>query len=392
MKNIICVTLALSSIAAITVSRLSAQEAAGAPVAQQQVLHYRLPWDGNPDEALRLAAAGTTVQMFSHTVSSSRGGSYTINLVGSNPWASPLTVARLPLVIVPLKITIGTTVFNAGAVDSCSPTLTPVGRFINSPLIQASSAQVFNGVSMGNTQYIDGFRKAEFWNLIKSSPAAYGNVFGYRIAATQALTAPGGSSIVGSGCSMYGKVDINWLGNQLRNTVIPALTNAGTINPTQLVVFITKNVAMTISQAGQVLCCALGFHSATGTTPQTYAVVDWDTTGGFPGATGGTVASHELAEWIDDPLTTNPTPTWGNIGQVSGCENGGPAFPFPQLENGDPLTGHNVTVGSTSLQELAFFSWFYNAPTDPSIGAGGKYSSNGTFSGPAKPCPSGGTY
>jgi hypothetical protein len=42
-----------------------------------------------------------------------------------------------------------------------------------------------------------------------------------------------------------------------------------------------------------------------------------------------------------------------------------------------------------SLQELAFFSWYY--AQSPSLGAGGYYSDNKTFGGYAKPCPPGGT-
>ena len=46
---------------------------------------------------------------------------------------------------------------------------------------------------------------------------------------------------------------------------------------------------------------------------------------------------------------------------------------------------------SYQMQELGFFSWFFNRNGDPSIGAGGKFSANGTFSGSAKACPPGGT-
>ena len=42
---------------------------------------------------------------------------------------------------------------------------------------------------------------------------------------------------------------------------------------------------------------------------------------------------------------------------------------------------------SYHVQELAFFSWFFNGPSVPSYGAGGYFSSNGTFSGPAPACP-----
>src|SRR5215472_16401835 len=67
------------------------------------------------------------------------------------------------------------------------------------------------------------------------------------------------------------------------------------------------------------------------------------------------------ASGMDDPFGSNPTPAWGHVGQVGGCQN--------NLEVGDPLTGKNIQTvtmpnGFTyHLQELAFFSWFYGAPS-----------------------------
>jgi hypothetical protein len=59
--------------------------------------------------------------------------------------------------------------------------------------------------------------------------------------------------------------------------------------------------------------------------------MDWDTTGDFGGTADGSVSSHEIAEWMNDPLGNNPTPAWGNSGQVSGCQR--------NFEVGDPLSG-----------------------------------------------------
>jgi hypothetical protein len=74
---------------------------------------------------------------------------------------------------------------------------------------------------------------------------------------------------------------------------------------------------------------------------------------------------------------------WGDIGQVTGCQ--------ANLGVGDPLTGSDVAPVTMpdgfpySLQELAFFYWFFGAP---SLGVNGWFSDNGTFSTDAGPnCP-----
>ena len=65
---------------------------------------------------------------------------------------------------------------------------------------------------------------------------------------------------------------------------------------------------------------------------------------------------------------------------MGGCQN--------NLEVGDPLTGTApISIAASNgftyrLQELAFFSWFYGAP---SIGVNGWFSNNGTFLNDAGP-------
>jgi hypothetical protein len=130
-------------------------------------------------------------------------------------------------------------------------------------------------------------------------------------------------------------------------------------------------------------CCVLGFHGAFGNPVQTYSPSEYDTSRAFSGGiTDASILAHEVGEWMDDPTGNNPTPRWGHIGQVSGCQS--------NLEVGDPLTGINIPPlmmpnGITyHLQELAFFSWFYR--DDPSIGVNGWYSDNGTFLLAQGPC------
>jgi hypothetical protein len=176
-------------------------------------------------------------------------------------------------------------------------------------------------------------------------------------------------------------MDINWWQPYVETNVIPTLK---TVNPTIVPIFLFYNVVMaqgSTSLTGS-SCCILGYHSAFGTPVQTYSVADFDATTSFgPASSAISAMSHEVAEWMDDPLGTNPTPAWGHVGQATACQN--------DLEVGDPLSGtffpslvmsNGVTY---TPQELAFFSWFYRQ--SPSIGVKGWYSGNGTFTTGAGP-------
>ena len=66
-----------------------------------------------------------------------------------------------------------------------------------------------------------------------------------------------------------------------------------------------------------------------------------------------------MAQAMNDPTGTNATPSWGNIGQVSGCHTN--SF----FEVGDPLSGTEyppITVNGHTyhLQEMALFDWFFD--------------------------------
>ncbi|MFZ0225755.1 MAG: hypothetical protein WAL41_02170, partial [Mycobacterium sp.] len=155
--------------------------------------------------------------------------------------------------------------------------------------------------------------------------------------------------------------------------------------------FLVKNLVQSGAQPPTASnCCILGFHTAQGSPAQTWGIMDYDTSGDFGSGTHDvSVSSHEINEWINDPLVNNATPAWGGIGQVSGCQD--------NFEVGDPLSGTlmpAITLGGYAyhLQELAFFSWYFTKDCDGSLGTGGKFSGNGTFGGPSKACPPGGTY
>jgi hypothetical protein len=365
------------------------------------------PWDhGTGSGAKREAAesaggggnGGGFNGMFNYSITSSKDDhQYTGTMMGPSPWG-PTVSALIPVVVVPLTIKIGTNIFDPTASNSCDAGVSAVSRFQLSPLVQTIPNLVLAGQNVGTTQWPQGFRRAEFWNLLTQigyNPLYYDFGLSYTTATdvtVNTLDAAGkqhGTTYQpnSSGCSLYGIVSHAWLDDYLKSNIIPSLTSSGIINPAKFVIFLLRDVVQSdIDPPSAYNCCTLGYHSATGSAAQTYAVADWDTTSTFAGVADGSAAGHEIAEWMDDPLGTNATPAWGHAGQLQffGQSN--------LLEVGDPLSEgfgvlHTYTMyGKTyHLQEEAFFSWFFNKNGDVSFGAGGLFSSNGTFSAPAKP-------
>jgi hypothetical protein len=354
----------------------------------------RRPWNrGTYREARQMALAGQTIPLASYSFKASKDGvTYSGSLVGTSPFSTPLKGTTINVTIIPLKVTIGTAVFDPTASNPCDGNVSDVTRFAQSPLTNAVSHLTINDINVGDVQFINGFRRAEFWNTINGS-SAYQNSLNFTYANAYEMnnqTIGSHGAVQFTGCNQLGTLNYDWLDGYLQSTVIPALTASNIISPKSAAMFLLHNVVQ--SEGGDPpngQCCILGYHSAMGTPVQTYGTIDWDTSGNFEnGYAEVAIASHEIGEWMDDPIASNATPAWGNIGQTSGCQG--------NWEVGDPLSGNSmpaITMNGKSyaVQELAFYSWFFNANTNPSVGTGGKYSSNGTFPGPAKPCPPGGT-
>lgn len=361
----------------------------------------RKPWKGGGLKQVhtmalaRLAGTPQIIPMTTYSITATKDGqTYSGSIVGTSPFATTLTNSTTNVVIVPLKISIGSATFDASVPDPCDGNVSALTRFQQSPLVNPVPALTMNGVNVGNVQFVNGFRRAEFWNKIQGS-AAYQNVLNFSFQSPYELTATtvGSHGIVdGSDCAsggnsgQLGVLSNDWLVSYLEGTVIPALTASGKITPLDAVLFLLKNIVQSTVDppSDQIGCCILGYHSAVGTVVQTYGTMDWDTSGAFAGGVSdASISSHEIAEWMDDPLGSNPTPPWGNIGQVTGCQ--------ANWEVGDPLSGTfmpAILMNSKSyqMQELAFYSWFFNGASDPTVGAGGKFSSNGTFQTPAVAC------
>ena len=357
------------------------------------------------EEAMRGAAVATSIPLFTYNVTASRDGNqYSGVMVGRSPMYHGARTTNIPVVIIPVKFIMtdhdsGASTFDPTAPDpTCSPHGSALTVFQNSPILMPFNFTMpfSGGVNVGSGQYIDEFQRANFW----SSVSVTGNRFHttlspVTVGPTQTVIVPSGhgmgylaSDFEGSFCGSLGGLDGSWwdpvifmegAGGEAQ-TLIANLTTAGTIQPTQFPIFLFYNVV--VNPTGESPCnglggCDLGYHNAQGSPVQTYGVADWDTTGLFTGngqTTGNSsVMSHEVAEWMDDPLGINPVPLFGHIGQVQGCQG--------NLEVGDALSGTIVPQVLLNgmeydLQELAFFSWFYGAP---SIAVDSTFSDNGTF-------------
>lgn len=351
-------------------------------IAQLKVIDGQQALERGPGKRVA-ALPTTTVPKWRHTVSDG-GTSYQYAMVGRNPTVAQTTQSvTVPTEVVPLvvKFSNGHT-WNPSVGDSCDST-SALARTAASPIFKTKSYS-FGGTSVGTSQYVDAFQRANYYKYTSSSGInpGYHVTLGLTMLSPVTISVPNADSAEGTttcGNGLLGAVEINWLDNYLRTKVIPSLAAQG-VGVKTLPLFLLGNVVEYVGTPND--CCVLGFHNAFQTSAgiQTYAVSMYDNTGDFTGSQDVSVLAHEVGEWMDDPLTTNPTRPWGHVGQVSGCQN--------TLEVGDPLSGKLASVTLSShvyhVQELAFTSWFYHQAT--STGVNGWYSNYGTFKAPAAAC------
>ena len=118
-------------------------------------------------------------------------------------------------------------------------------------------------------------------------------------------------------CAKRGLLDLNFLDTYLQTTGFTQLAANGVL-PSQLPVFVLSNTVMYEGTTSN--CCVLGYHSAFSnpsysSAVQTYVVADFDTTGAYGTTADVAPFSHEIGEWLDDPLGNNPTPPWATLGR-----------------------------------------------------------------------------
>jgi hypothetical protein len=347
------------------------------------------------EQAIRQGSALTTVPMGPYAITSSRDSNpYTGVLVGRSPFFHGSRTTNVQTFIVPVKVNMPDSgVFDPGAADAtCLSSKVPTTVTQNSPIFQ-NSAYTMDGVSVGTTQYLDAFERAEFWQNLSATANRYHVMLSpVTTTAEQTFNVPtnkGGTFSAGH-CGNLGIMDLATWDSFVQSTLIPFVATQTGGGTTAFPLFLLYNVVIAnpFVPGTSMHCCILGYHNSflvTGNV-QTYGVGDFDSQNGtFGGTSDISALSHEVGEWMNDPLGNNATPAWGGIGQVAGCQG--------NFEVGDPLSGTlfpSVTLSSFTyhMQELAFFSWFYGTP---STAADFDFSNNETFEGDAKVCPPGGT-
>lgn len=387
MKRSLWMLIAAAVVCTSTSSPYAQQTVTGPLHANFRVLPLQA--SGNPaDSASAVAAASaSSLPMWTYTTASSReAGTFTGTMVGRSPFFHGARTTNIDTILVPVKVTFQDTgtVFDPNAPD---PTCLPNGTVTATTLVQQSPILMpanftMNGVAEDNTQYVDAFQRANFFDAVNPTGNSYHTQLNLLSTTSVSVSIPASSGGTFSApCGLLGVMAVDTFDTIVRNTLLPSLASKG-VGPTNFPIFLLYNVVMSDGppQNGLPNCCTLGYHSGTSSASkiQLYSVADYDTSQAFGGSPSGNwntaVLSHETAELTDDPLGSNATPEWGHIGQVSGCQG--------NLEVGDPLSGTffpEVTMpnGITyDLQELAFYSWFFGTP---SIGAGGVFSDNGTF-------------
>jgi hypothetical protein len=384
--------VSLSTVGAATLlsglgsSPASASTAASASTTRVQTFepgHIITPVLNTNVSPLSISAASSSFPHFTSSITVS-GTKYTYAIAGKNPAKVVINPAStIKAYLVPVVVSLGAPyMWDPTVADSCDSGASALARTQSSPIF-AKQAWTWGGTSIGTGQVTDAFQRAEFWKY--SQPTGvnpnYAVNLSLKVLPKITLTPPSGAvAAIGCGNGFLGAIDLNWLDPYLQSTVIPSLAAQG-VGPSSLPIFLLHNVVE--YQGTTSNCCALGYHNAftASTGTQTYAVSMYDNSGAFSGSSDISALSHEVAEWTNDPFGTNPTPAWGHIGQVTGCQS--------NLEVGDPLSGTTFadTVGGFTYhpQQLAFFSWFYHQ--SPSIGVHGWYSDQGTFTTFAAPCP-----
>ena len=366
---LLCLTLLVSASFAQKITQLKVQQGESAYVKGAKPMFAVIP-RANGTEAV--AQPDVQVPIWTGTFKFNNQ-TFTYHMVGTDPSVGSAT-SNIPVVIVPLKFHFSDGTNLSASQTVCGDTKNTKYRVKNSPIIK-NAAFSPGGTNVGTTQYVDAYQRANFWNFVSTTaPNYHVKLSPVTMKPLQTINVGASGTTVAGPCARIGEVDINFFDNIAMNLLTQLNIPANT-----LPLFLSYNTFWTSGG-----CCILGYHSTNNAGTQAYAVAAYSDPGIFskPGIRDIHALSHEVGEWMDDPLipSVNIVPAWGHIGQVSGCQN--------NLENGDPVTGSafDVTLGGFTYhpEDLVFLPWF--ARVSPSTSVNGWYTFLNAFAAPQAVC------
>ena len=217
---------------------------------------YSLPSSAiNPD----VSAAVTSLPTW---LGSSGGATY--KMVGSNPTlAAGNQTTTVNATIIPLIVTFSDgTVEDATAPDAgCNQAQSAAALTLASPLFNSYNFTP-GGLAVGNTQYLDFFQRANFWQYTQPGGVTpnYHVLLNGSVGDPIAISVPADQgSTVKTTCGRYGRIDISWFENYLKTSVFPALSSQVS-NPGALPIFLTYETYLYEGDPSD--CCVGGYHTA----------------------------------------------------------------------------------------------------------------------------------
>jgi hypothetical protein len=206
----------------------------------------------------------------------------------------------------------------------------------------------------GRGQYGDVYLRTQFWSALNVGRKNWHVLLAPPARqAVLSLSVPvekGGPVRTRTGAIVW-LVDVGWFDGQLLKTVDAA-------EPSVLTQFLGGDVVLCGRyQPGDPGSCGIGgYHSGVDAADgaHTYAYASFLSSKVFgtrSGFYGLAPLSHEIVEWLTNPLLTNSVPAWTepNVPQY-GCST--------LLEVGDPLVGHDLAVAGSVYQDEAYLPYF----------------------------------
>jgi hypothetical protein len=213
------------------------------------------------------------------------GTKYSAVFLGTDPTKGNATTT-IPVEIIPVEFKLGSVVENPLAKIKGG---TVIKLTDTSPIFKSKIDFKQGSTDLGTTQYEDAFMRGQTWGYGVSKDSSYHVLLGkpkveplLKLAASSQATEFGIKVLL---------TDINTFDNDIQSTVAKYPANS-------LPMFVATQSFLTTG--GQ--CCIGGYHNFNGT--QAYGMFTYiQATGVF--SQDVSALSHEVGEWLDDPLTDN---------------------------------------------------------------------------------------